>query len=135
MSGKKGGINRKKLNLHRRWTDDPAAARRPNPKLLHVYGQEAGHDPVFIVGTRAALLDLRAAVMSALTIGRGAQAAVATDGEPYALHVRLDDTPWAGKSWQGVSLPYVSSEASDRRKPNHKPTTVSIRGNGARSGR
>ena len=57
-------------------------------ETLHVYGQEAWHDPAWIAGDRDGLLRLREAIDKALQSGLGVIEPVFTaDGEGYVITV------------------------------------------------
>jgi hypothetical protein len=81
-------------------------------RLLHVYGPSAHHDEVFIVGNRAALVGLRAAIDAALDEGNRFRAATTesfvVDGEGFDTHVMLEDSAWDGEFWKTVALPYTA---------------------------
>lgn len=55
---------------------------------LHIRGQFSYHGEAYIVGSRAGLLALRAAIDEALEHGEGEAIAYANDGEGYAVTVR-----------------------------------------------
>ena len=60
------------------------------PNAVHVYGQDAHHDPVIIVGTREGLLTLLDAVMDALlTRPKRPRLFFAADGEGYEIDISL----------------------------------------------
>lgn len=62
--------------------------------LLHVYGQSAWHDDVFIVGNRQALKALREAIGKALEQGQGETNDVfVADGEGYGVAEKLYGDP------------------------------------------
>jgi hypothetical protein len=54
---------------------------------LQLYTQGQNHDEAFVVGDRAGLLALRAAIDAALAAGRGGCDAFVSDGEGYRVHV------------------------------------------------
>ncbi|WP_027719056.1 hypothetical protein [Desulfovirgula thermocuniculi] len=84
--------------------------------LLHVYGQSAWHDDVFIVGNRQALKVLLEAVKEALDQGKGEVDGVfAADGEGYGIVVIREDDPWP-EGWEKLALPYTEDYARDRRE-------------------
>ena len=56
--------------------------------ILHVYGQHCEHDEAFIIGTRDALLALRAAIDASLTQDHAVAEVYAADGEGYYLIVK-----------------------------------------------
>ena len=79
--------------------------------ILHVYGPEAEHDPVYIAGTRAGLELLRQALEQALREGRAERDTFCADGEGFAVRVCCiaeGDAPRLG-------LPYTLETSLDRR--------------------
>ncbi|WP_051276553.1 hypothetical protein [Desulfovirgula thermocuniculi] len=84
--------------------------------LLHVYGQFAWHDEVFIIGNRQALKALLEAVKKALNQGKGeADGVFVADGEGYSVVVIRKDDPWP-EGWERLALPYTEDYARDRRE-------------------
>lgn len=84
--------------------------------LLHVYGQFAWHDDVFIIGNRQALEALWEAIGKALEQGQGKTGDVfAADGEGYGVVVIRRDDPWP-EGWKRFALPYAEDYARDRRE-------------------
>lgn len=59
----------------------------PGPCTLHVYGQSAGHDPAFLVGTTEQIERLRDALTQALEKGYARPVFCTKDGEDYVVHV------------------------------------------------
>jgi len=77
---------------------------------LHIYGQGAWHDDVWIVGDRAALNALARAVAMALFRGIGDTETMATDGEGYGVHVRrMAEDAMINK----LAMPYTDDCARD----------------------
>ncbi len=74
--------------------------------LLHVYGQFAWHDDVFLIGDRDALMKLRDAVDQALEKGAGSFTGFVTDGEGFECHVHLADE----KELLELKLPYCDHD-------------------------
>lgn len=71
--------------------------------ILHVYGQDTEHEPVFIVGTNAGLRLLRDALDAAIRAGNARVTPTCQDGEGFDLHVietddemRLPYREWTG---------------------------------------
>ncbi len=94
--------------------------------LLHIYPQGQWHDDAVIVGTPAALTELRDALDMALEHGAvriPLEYAVQTehvftgDGEGYLVHVACLD----GDEMQRVRLPYTDEVARDRREDKYDP--------------
>ena len=56
-------------------------------EILHIFGQEAWHDTVVILGNHAGLMGLKKAVDLALENGKAASYTQASDGEGYWLLV------------------------------------------------
>ena len=88
----------------------------PDIPLLHIYGQRAHHDEVFIVANPLGLERLRAAVEQALLSGQGGiTEALVNDGEAYDVIVRVDDSPWTtGSTWSRRAVPYTAPHAAER---------------------
>lgn len=78
---------------------------------LHIYGQEAWHDTVQIVGTSDALRSLRD-TLSQIVDGHATDS-VATfftnDGEGYAVTIRLE----TATALEGSCVPYTAEYARD----------------------
>ena len=85
--------------------------------MLHIYGQNHEHDKVYIVGNKESLRKLRDAITNAIdfyhypAITKG----MTSDGEGYEIRIISNDTPWAGKYWQKLGLPYAGSSSQDIR--------------------
>jgi hypothetical protein len=82
---------------------------------LHVYSPSMWHDEVGIVGTRDALVLLRAAIDDALTDGQSTFETFAADGEGYDLHVVCVEP----EDMDGVQLPYTDHVARKRGSSAH----------------
>lgn len=93
--------------------------------LLHVYGQRAWHDEVYIVGNKQGLEILLVAVKQAIKESRGeADNLVFTaDGEGYGVIVLRRDDPWP-KGWSRVALPYTGDCAKDKRDDVLRPENL-----------
>lgn len=92
-----------------------------NINLLHVYGAEAWHESVFIVGNRKGLQALRNAIDDALKAepggkGFGTRECMVSDGEGYQLHVSCFDHDWQHPDWKEIAMPYTANIARDRRE-------------------
>lgn len=83
--------------------------------FLHVYAQGALADAAWVVGTRAGLQALHAALTDALETGIAETRAVAADGVEYALIIRTDDSDGEGPRWQARRLPYTEPDSTDDR--------------------
>lgn len=82
----------------------------PRIPWLHVYGQQAWHDPVHIVGTHAGLALLRDAVLAALVQRPPLYGhAFVRDGEGYTVVVMLASEP----TLDDYCTPYTADEARD----------------------
>ena len=93
-----------------------------NEALLHVHNQYAHHGEVFIVGNRAGLLALQAAIEAALqpvVLGHGQACVMVADGEGYDVHVVCDDSDWRGEIWQHRVLPYTADYARSSDSPEN----------------
>ncbi|MGB9805001.1 hypothetical protein [Desulfofundulus sp.] len=90
--------------------------------LLHVYGQRAWHDDVYIVGNRQGLETLLAAVKQALKESRGETDSdvFTADGEGYSVIVLRQDGSWP-EGWARVALPYWGDHARDEREGVLRP--------------
>ena len=55
--------------------------------ILHIYGQYEEHDDIEIAGDRQALIELRAAIDTALDTKNGESESYTNDGEDYTIHV------------------------------------------------
>lgn len=73
--------------------------------ILHVYGQDAEHEPVFIVGSMAGLRLLRDALDAALRAGNARVTAACQDGEGFDLHciVTDEETRLPYHDWTGTA--------------------------------
>ena len=72
---------------------------------MHIFGQEAWHDDVFIVGTPSQLINLSRAIEEALHSYHGKMESMASDGEGYGIHV------FKVRTLDGVSMPYFAEYA------------------------
>jgi hypothetical protein len=74
--------------------------------LLHIFGQPYWHQPVYIMGDRTGLLQLRAAIDQALAGDQGRVEVYTNDGEGYDVYVKhLSDE----KQQQQLMLPYYDA--------------------------
>ncbi|AEG14356.1 hypothetical protein Desku_0750 [Desulfofundulus kuznetsovii DSM 6115] len=85
--------------------------------LLHVYGQHAWHDDVYIVGNKQGLEMLLAVAKQALKEDRGETGGdvFTADGEGYSVIVLFRDDSWP-EGWNRVALPYWGDHARDKRE-------------------
>ena len=85
--------------------------------VLHIYEQEAWHSPAFIIGDRAALIRLSAAIDRATGIGRSVCDEVSvSDGEGFEVHVACLQSAEIDK----LRLPYswdVARESGGAKSP------------------
>lgn len=72
-------------------------------ELLHIYGQDYNHSPVFIIGTKADLLKLKLAIEKSFYCP-WQEEFFTDDGEGYYVNIiPLEDNKWEGKQ---IPLPY-----------------------------
>ena len=86
-------------------------------ELLHIYGHEAWHDQVVIVGNARALNFLRDAITAALSRdGRGQCGVFTSDGEGYDVQVLREDAGWEDNAgmWRKLATPYRDAVARGR---------------------
>lgn len=82
---------------------------------LHIYSQSEWHREAYIVGTTAALQQLRAAIDKALTEGGGTATSYVNDGEGFdTAVVRVDNDAEFAK----LAVPYTNEIA--KAQPNDK---------------
>lgn len=84
--------------------------------LLHIYGQSIWHDPVYIIGNRKALEDLKKAIEDALDKGEGKIEAFCNDGEGYYVIVKYDNSGWLNGDWARRAVPYTDEVAREKRE-------------------
>lgn len=84
--------------------------------LLHVYGQAAWHDDVYIVGNRQALLALKRAIEDALTGQKGVLNAMTNDGEGYSVIVLNLPNGQGNQVWVELAVPYSEEMAKESRE-------------------
>ncbi len=92
---------------------------------LHVYGQFSRRGPAAIVGSRAALMELREAIDKALQTGAASLSACMADGETYTIGVECDDSPTTGQTWPLRAVPYSASYAEETRADAIWPNVLS----------
>ena len=83
-------------------------------RLLHVYGQEAWHDDVAIVGNRAGLEALQAQlalVLAGPMLADYGEGYYVADGEGFGVRMVLDDADWQSSEWQSRPRPYSADYA------------------------
>ena len=85
-------------------------------KLLHVHSQGAWHDDVYIVGNRAALEGLRAAIESALEYRTATEECSVSDGEGFNVIIVCNDYGLVEPSWQNAAVPYHEDFAAEHRE-------------------
>jgi len=82
--------------------------------ILHIYGQGAWHDPVYICGDRKGLEALRDALTKAIERGSCDNGrAIVNDGEGYQLVVRRID---GEDDLDRLAVPYTWDVAAEKRK-------------------
>ena len=88
-------------------------------KLLHVYGQDAWHDDVWIVGNRPALQLLRNTLDNALAKGMDTTEQIdepglfVNDGEGYEVRVLFLEGDWDTMAWRRLAVPYTEDCAKE----------------------
>jgi len=95
-------------------------------RLLHVYSQVAWHSDVHIIGNRAALESLYKAIEEALASGMAESKGMASDGEHFTTKVILEDSPWDGRVWSNLGMPYLADYAADNRSDSIWPAHLEI---------
>lgn len=93
-------------------------ANKDNIALVHVHGQKAWHDDVYIVGNRAGLTVLHDAVNRALNNPdeTASTEAFVSDGEGFELVIIHNDQPWQSDSWRRAAVPYTEEYARENRR-------------------
>lgn len=100
---------------------NPPSSSPPDPSasdalpMLHIHSPSSWHAPAAIVGNRAGLLRLKAALDSALDTGAAEVVTIVADGEGARTHVRLVDHNFGSAAWDLERLPYVDKLARDTR--------------------
>jgi hypothetical protein len=90
-------------------TEEPSATATAPVNILHVYGQDAWHDTVWIVGTEDTLIALRDAINNVLTGGLpDAVSTFCADGEGYQATVVLAESKEVANR---LLLPYKADYA------------------------
>lgn len=81
---------------------------------MHIYGRGAHHDDAYILGDRTALRMLRDAIDQALEKGHAAtESLFPSDGEGYAVRVRLHDHDFTSPEWRIVAKDYEVDYAKE----------------------
>jgi hypothetical protein len=88
---------------------------------LHVYGQQAHHDELYVVGDHAGLIHLRDALVRALRDGVGTGVAMPVDGEGYDLIVIRCDSQ---ADWERLRLPYTADWLVERERSKPHPADL-----------
>lgn len=79
-------------------------------EILHVFGQAAHHDEVFLAGNREALLSLRRAIDEALENKIGECEASVCDGEGFSSFVLCAED----KQLERLAVPYSADYAQEK---------------------
>lgn len=97
-------------------------------RILHIYGPAAWHDPVVIVGSRAALTALRASLDAALETSAPATTpdCYTADGEGFFVTVQQFPGAMGDPRWQGLATPYSDPMAADPRPSAQWPTPETL---------
>jgi hypothetical protein len=88
---------------------------------LHVYGQPAHHDELYLVGDHAGLIHLRDALVRALRDGVGTGVAMSADGEGYDLIVIRCDRQ---ADWERLRLPYTADWLGEHERSKAHPVEL-----------
>ncbi len=87
--------------------------------LLHIYGQQAWHDNVYIVGNQVALMRLRNTINAVLGGPSLAKTeAFASDGEGFGIHVICNED---AETWNKLRVPYMAEYSRDGRATTIEP--------------
>lgn len=92
-----------------------------DPELLHIYNQSLPQDDVYIVGNRAGLLRLKAAVELALSKVHHETTAFVNDGEGFGIRAMLLDESWEAENWTRLGVPYSERAAMEQRENSRWP--------------
>lgn len=89
------------------------------PRVLHLYGQQHEHDEAYLVGNRAGLLALHAAIEAVLRADAPdlvtTAEAMTNDGEGFTVVVVREDADWQDPAWRTVAVPYTADSARETR--------------------
>lgn len=83
-------------------------------KLLHIYGQGAWHEDVFIVGNRDSLIALRNQIDATLNNNSIRQDYWVGDGEGYGVTIKLLEGDWNTEEWRRLAVPYYEDYAMEK---------------------
>ena len=78
--------------------------------ILHIYGQEAWHEPVLIYGTASSLKKLRDTIDITLSGGLNASEFFVNDGEGYTVQIKIVD-----EELEELAVPYSDPIAKENR--------------------
>lgn len=87
-----------------------------DPELLHVYGQSLPNDSLYIVGNRAGLVRLKAAIELALSNVHHETIAYVNDGEGFAIRAMLLAEAWEFENWTRLAVPYSERDAMEAKE-------------------
>lgn len=80
-------------------------------KILHIFGQEAFHDDVYIVGNKSELIKLSNIILQAIWEEFGSDEFCVNDGEGYSISVRRIEESINDK----IAVPYSKDYAKEKR--------------------
>jgi hypothetical protein len=89
---------------------------------LHIYSPEWWHNDAFVIGTRPALVALKAAIDTALADGAGSTESFVNDGEGFTVAVILTDEAGMNR----LNAPYTDEVAMDHLENHTYPTKFLI---------
>ena len=95
--------------------------------VIHIYGQNAHHDPVWIVGNTEALTDLREAIDRAISHQDSfgvVENTKTADGEGYDIVVVEGVEDWQDETWVKLVAPYTADYAKDNADDRIGPIDV-----------
>lgn len=90
----------------------PFSSDSRHDQTLHVYGPRLYHDDAFLVGSRAALEQAKAAIEEALESGGATRILFANDGEGFHFGVICVDDE---NSLDSLAVPYTQDFAQEKR--------------------
>jgi hypothetical protein len=91
---------------------------------IQIYAQEQWHDEAVIIANKEALLRLKAVIEKALETGEAHGKFWASDGEGYAVVVKVLGGIWTDITWNTLSMPYMAEFA--RRHGENLQTPLSL---------
>lgn len=83
-----------------------------NEPILHIYGQEAFHDDVYIAGNREGMDLLCNAILRSMNGALSGAEVSVCDGEWYTITVRV----YSNEDAEKLAVPYTEDFAKERRE-------------------